>query len=63
MAAPMRVPPEKSVTAAAARSSARSWSRPASSWVMRVSRVPKANASTRRCAATQACMYCSSMRA
>ena len=51
------------MTAAAARSSARSWSRPASSWVIRVRRVPNANASTRRRAATQACMYCSSIRA
>ena len=36
---------------------------PRSSRVMRVSRVPNANASTRRRAATQACRYWSSMRA
>ena len=62
-AAPIRVPPEKSVTASAARSSARSWSRPPSSLVIRVSRVPNANASTRRRAATDACRYWSSIRA
>ena len=62
-AAPIRVPPAKSVTAAAARSSARSWSRPPSSLVIRVSRVPNANASTRRRAATDACMYWISIRA
>ena len=43
----MRVPPDQSATRSAARCSARSGSRPASSRVMRVSRVPNANASTR----------------
>ena len=61
--APIRVPPEKSTTAAVARRSASSWSRPASSRVMRVSRVPKANASTRRRAATDAWRYCIIARA
>ena len=43
----MRVPPDQSSTRSAARASARSGSRPASSRVIRVSRVPKAKASTR----------------
>ena len=45
--APMRVPPDQSATAPAARASAASGSRDDSSRVMRVSRVPSANASTR----------------
>ena len=53
----------QSFAAAAARSRARSGSRPASSAVTRVSRVPNTNASTRLRAATHACMYWSSMRA
>ena len=59
----MRVPPPRSTTAPVARASARSTSRPASSWVIRVRRVPNAKASTRRRAATAACTYCSSIRA
>src|SRR5919199_3784317 len=61
--APMRVPPDQSTTAADARSSARSGSRRPSSCVIRVSRVPNTNASTRRCVDTAACRYWSSIRA
>ena len=61
IASPIRVPPDQSLTAAAARASARSESRPRSSRVTRVSRVPNTNASTRARAATHACMYCRSM--
>ena len=59
----MRVPPDQSWTASAARRSARSGSRPDSSRVTRVSRVPNTNASTRARAATAACRYWSSIRA
>ena len=57
------MPPDQSDTAAAARATAASGSRPPSSRVTRVRRVPNTNASTRRRAATHACMYWSSMRA
>ena len=62
-ASPIRVPPRASCNATAARRSAASGSRPRSSCVIRVSRVAKANASTRRLAVTVACMYASSIAA